>query len=246
MVCRASRIVQTVRDAILLVLSLVLISTDIGPGKEASNFLLAGICAVIFVLTVVNIVLNVFKIKKKGYFFGNSVFQLIIGFVMLGLFFPLGIILVGFNLAVLVTLWEKKTLEEQMKHPSRPITKKYRAFVGAGVVAMFVAIFLSWLSAISFPLIGIYLRTADLTSAANIVSNTITTIIGILAIVLTPVTLISGILGLFKRRFALISGILSIIIGTGWIVTLTTMAGPGAYVFVFGGALVIAALLIVK
>lgn len=73
---RASRVIQTVRDAILALLSIVLISTDIGPGKEIANYLLAGICGVLLALTIVNISLNAFKAKKKGYFYGNAVFQL--------------------------------------------------------------------------------------------------------------------------------------------------------------------------
>jgi hypothetical protein len=241
MVRRASRIVQTIRDAILLILSLVLVSTDIGPGKEIANLVLAGISAVIFVLTVANIILNVLKVNRKGYFLGNSIFQLLVGFFLLGLFPSLGIILVGFNLAVLVTLREKKTHEERMEHPPRPITRKFRAMVGAGVLVMFVGISVSWLAPTSFPLIGVYLHTVDLSSVANLVSNTMATIFGFLALVISPISLTSGLLGLFKRRFALVSGILAIIVGTGWIISMITIAGPGAYIFVVGGAVVLAA-----
>jgi len=242
MVRRASRIIQTIRDAILVILSLVLISTDIGPGKEASNILLAGISVVILVLTCVNIILNAFKVNRKGYFLGNSIFQLIIGiFPLLGLFPPLGIILVLLNLIVLATLREKKPLEERKKHLPRPIKRKYRALVGAGVLIMFLGISVSWLTTTNFPLIGVYLRTVNLSVVANLVSNSIATIFGFLALVTSPISIITGLLGLFKRRFALFSGILTVIVGTGWIASLITIAGPGAYIFVFGGALVLAA-----
>lgn len=247
MVRKASRIIQTVRDAVLLVLCLVLISTSIGPGKELGNLVLAGISAVIFALTVLNIILNAFKVKGKGYFRVNSILQLIVGlFFSLGLYPPLGIILVGFNLAVLISLREKKTLEERMKHPPKPITRKYRALVGAGVLTMFAAISVSWLNTTSFPLIGVYLRTVDLSSAANLVSNSVAMIFGFSALVLAPISLVTGLLGLFKRRFALLSGILAVVVGTGWIVSMMTMAGAGAYIFVFGGALVLAAFIAVK
>lgn len=247
MVRRASRIIQTIRDAVLLVLSLILISTDIGPGKELANFVLAGISATIFVLTVVNIILNALKVKRKGYFRGNSIFQLIVGlFLSLGLFLPLGIILVGFNLAVLATLREKKTLEERMKHPPKPITRKYRVLVGAGVLVMFVSISVSWLATISFPLIGVYLHTVDLSSAANLVSNTTATMFGLLALVVSPISLVIGLLGLFRRVFAFVCGILAVIVGIGWIVSMMTMAGPGAYVFTLGGALVLVAPIVAK
>jgi hypothetical protein len=242
MVRRASRIVQTVRDAILLVLSLVLVSTDIGPGKELSNLLLAGISATIFILTVVNIILNALKVKRKGYFLGNSIVQLLIGFFpLLGLFPPLGIILIVFNLAVLFTLREKKTVEKGMKFPPRPITRKFRSLVGAGLLVMFAGISVSWLATTNFPLIGFYLRTADLSSVAKLVSNTFAQIFGFLALVISPISLVAGLIGLFKRRFAFVSGILAITVGTGWIVSTATLAGIGPYVFICGGAIVLAA-----
>src|SRR4030066_114203 len=87
---------------------------------------------------------------------------------------------------------EKKTLEERMKHPAKPITSKYRVFVGAGVLVMFVAILFSWFNNISFPLIGVYLRTVDLSEASNLVSNPIGMIFGFLALVGVPISLILG------------------------------------------------------
>ncbi|HEX9862659.1 MAG TPA: hypothetical protein VGB11_05175 [Candidatus Bathyarchaeia archaeon] len=247
MVRKASRIVQAVRDLILLILSIVFISTSIGPGKELSNLFFAGISATILALTVVNIILNAFKVQRSGYFRGNSVFQLILGlFLSLGLYPPLGIILVILNVAVLFTLYEKKTLEERMKHPAKPITSKYRVFVGAGVLVMFVAILFSWFNNISFPLIGVYLRTVDLSEASNLVSNPIGMIFGFLALVGVPISLILGLLGLIKRVFAKASGILAVVVGIGWIISMTTMIGPGAIVFAIGGALVLAALIAAK
>ena len=247
MIRKASRIVQTVRDAILVILSIVFISTSIGPGKELSNLIFAGISATILILTVANIILNVLKVQRKGYYLGNSIFQLMLGiFLSLGLFPPLGIVLVVFSVAVLVTLYEKKTPEERMKHPPKPITRRYRAFVGAGVLVMFVAILFSWLNFISFPLIGVYLGTVDLTEAAGLVSNPMAMIFGFLALVAAPVSLILGLLGMFKRTFAWVSGILVVIAGIGWIVSMTTMTGLGAFVFTLGGAIELAALIVAR
>ena len=244
---RISRVIQTVRDAILVVLSVVLISTDIGPEKEMSNYLLAGICGVILALTVVNICLNAFKVKRKGYFYGNSIFQLLVGFLLLGLLPPLGIILLLFNFAVIASLIEKKTLEEQMKHPPKPITKKHRIVVGAGVLVMLSGIFLSWLSNTNFPIIGVYFGTVNLSVVSNTVSaSAVTVIFGLLALVGSPISIIIGALGLLRRRFAWISGILALVIGVGWIITLTTMTGIGPLVFLVGGVLVLSARFIAK
>ena len=221
---------------------MVLISTDIGPGKEMANYFLAGICGVILVLTVVNIGLNAFKVKRKGYFYGNSIFQLVVGFLLLGLFAPFGIILLLFNFAVIASLGEKETLEERLKHPPKPMTAKHRTLVGAGVLVMLLSIFLSWLSAVNFSLIGVYLGTVDLSVASSAVSsNAVTVAFGILALVGAPISMIIGSLGLLRRRFAWISGILASVIGVGWIIALTTLAGPGPFVFLFGGVIVLSA-----
>jgi len=242
---RASRVIQTVRDAIVALLSIVLISTDIGPGKEMANYILAGICGVLLALTIVNIILNAFKVKRKGYFYGNAIFQLILGFFFLGLFAPLGVILLLFNLAVIVSLWEKKTPEELLKHPPKLVTRRHRVLIGAGVLVMFASFFVSWLSTVEFPLIGFYLGTVDLSSASNLVSSsTVTTIFAVLTIVSSPISLIIGALGLLRRRFAWISGTLALIVGIGWILAVTTKVGPGPFIFVFGAIIILSALFI--
>jgi hypothetical protein len=242
---RTSRVIQTVRDAIVALLSIVLISTDIGPGKEMANYLLAGICGVLLALTVVNISLNAFKAKRKGYFYGNAIFQLIVGFFFLALFAPLGVVLLLFNLAVVASLWEKKTPEELLKHPPKPVTARHRVLIGAGVLVMLSSFFFSWLSTVEFPLIGFYLGTVDLLSASNMVSSsTAITIFGLLTIVGAPISLIIGALGVVRRRFAWISGTFALIVGIGWILTVTTKVGPGPFIFVIGAIVVLSALFI--
>ena len=244
---RISRVIQTARDAVLVLVSVVLISTSIGPGKEMSNYLLAGICSAILALTVVNIILNVLKVKKKGFFYSNSVFQIVMGFFFLGLFAPLGIILLAFNFVVVASLWEKKTPEELLKHPPKPVTKKHRIIVGAGILIMLLSIFVSWLSSTNFPLIGFYLGTVNLSVVSDTVSaSTVTVIFGLLALVGSPISMIIGSLGLLRRRFALVSGILSLVIGVGWIISLMSVTGIGPLIFLVGGALVLSARFIAK
>ena len=241
MVRKASRIIQTIRDVVLLVLCSVLISTSIGPGKEFANLIFAGICAVILTLIALNIISNVLKVQRKGYFRYNAIFQLLLGiFLSLGLFPPLGIVLVIFNAAVLVTLWEKKTAEERRGHPPKPITRKYRAFIGVGALIMFSAILLSWFNTINFPLIGVYFGSTSLTEASNQISGPIAMMFGFLALVGAPISLIFGLLGLFKRMFAWTSGILAVVIGIGWVISMTTTVGLGAFVFTLGGVLMLA------
>jgi hypothetical protein len=85
-----------------------------------------------------------------------------------------------------------------------------------------------------------------LSEASNLVSNPIGMIFGFLALVGVPISLILGLLGLIKRVFAKASGILAVVVGIGWIISMTTMIGPGAIVFAIGGALVLAALIAAK
>jgi hypothetical protein len=244
---RASRVIQTVRDIVVALLSVVLISTDIGPGKEAANYLLAGICAVLLALTIVNISLNAFKVKKKGYFYGNAIFQLILGFFFLALFAPFGVILLLFNLAVVASLWEKKTPEELLKHPPKPVTKKHRMLIGAGTLIMFSSLFFSWLSTVDFTLVGFYLGKVDLSSASNLVSSsTVTTILGVLTLVGAPISIIIGAFGLIRRRFAWISGAFALILGIGWIIILTSKVGLGPFIFTSGAIIVLSSLFLRK
>ena len=240
---RASRVIQTIRDATLALFSIVLISTDVGPGKEAANYLLAVICGVLLALTIVNISLNAFKVKGKGYFYGNAIFQLILGLFFLGLFAPLGVILLLFNLAVVGSLWEKKTPQELLKNPPKPVTTSHRVLIGAGLLVMFSSFFFSWLSNMEFSLIGFYFGTIDLSLVSNqISSSTIITLFGFLTIVGSPISLIIGVFGLLRRRFAWFSGIFALIIGIGWILGLTAKAGLGPFIFVFGAIIVLSAL----
>lgn len=244
---RISRIVQTLRDAILVIPSIVLISTDIGPDKEMANYILAGICAVILVLTIINLVLNAFRVKRKGFFYGNAIFQLLISFLLLGLIMPLGAILLGFNIAVIVSLVEGKTPEELLKHPPKPITKKYRITVGIGVLVMFASIFISWLVSINAPLFGFYIGLVDLFAVSNIVGDSLVMmVIGLLTLIGTPILLITGVLGLLKRVCACISAILAFVIAIGWIVTLTAVVGTGPFILLLGAIIVLVAHLIDK
>ena len=242
---RISRVIQTIRDVILVLVSAVLISTSVGPGKEVVNYIFAGICGVLLALSVVNIILNVSKVKRKEYFYGNTIFQLAVGIFLLGLFAPLGVILLLLNLVIAVSLWEKKTPEELLKHPPKPVTTRHRVLIGAGVLVMLISLFFSWLSEINFPLIGFYFGTVDLTLASSLISSSpVATLIGLLTIVGAPVSLIIGALGLVRRRFAWASGALALIIGLGWILVLTAKAGLGVFIFVFGASIVLSALFI--
>jgi hypothetical protein len=240
---RISRVIQTVRDVVLIGFSLLLISAVAsGSAKEAANYLVAFLSSGILVLTATNLTLNALKVKKKGFFYGNSVFQLVLGFFFLGLFAPLGLVYVLFNFAVIASLWEKKTPEEQLKHPTKPVTIKHRILVACGLLAMLASAFLSWFSVISFSIMGLYTRTANMSAVSQTVaSSTFAPTIGLLTILGWPILMIIGSLGLLRLRFASISGGVAVALGAGWIVVLSAVIGPGPFVLIVSGVILLSA-----
>ena len=239
---KSSRIIQTLRDAVVLLLSLVFMSTSYGKWvTEPAHLVLFSIAAVLFALTVVNLILNVFKVKRKGYFYTNSIFQLIIGLLLLGLVQIAGILLVSFNIAILVSLREKRSLEEQLKHPPVPITRNYRIAGGAGLPIILLSMFLPSLttSDASASIISIYAGILSRSNLPGLSIAPVAVIFALLGLILPPVSLICGALGLIKRLFSLMSGIFAILAGVSLMIVLTASTGPGAFGFILGGVMVL-------
>jgi hypothetical protein len=73
------------------------------------HYVLFGIAAALFVLSVVNMVLlHAVKVKGRGYFFFNSILQLVLFFIIAGSLPSLGIPLFALDLAIIITLRKKK------------------------------------------------------------------------------------------------------------------------------------------
>lgn len=108
---RANRIMQYARDIALIVVGVLLMSTSypvfLGQ-KEAAHFILFGIAAVLALFSLTNLILLIAKIKRKGYFYFNAIFQLPVGFVLAGLLAPVGIPVMALNIAILATMRDKK------------------------------------------------------------------------------------------------------------------------------------------
>ncbi len=110
MVSRLNRILQTVRDIVLLVISVVLMSTSYGKWvEEPAHYVLFGIAGTLFILSAVNMILLLaVKVKGRGYLFFNSILQLVLFFFLAGLLPPLGIPLLALDIAIIITLRQKK------------------------------------------------------------------------------------------------------------------------------------------
>jgi len=105
MVSRLNRILQGVRDAILLVSSVLIMGSSYGKWVvEPAHYVLFGLAAILFSLTAINIILLLRKIERKGYFYFNTIVQLPISFILAGLLGLIGIVFLIINLGILLTL----------------------------------------------------------------------------------------------------------------------------------------------
>src|SRR5271157_939240 len=142
---RMRKAVHLARDAVVGLLSVVIIGSQYPSLSEEPSFLVTiSISAVMLLLSVTDAVLVVARSKWRWYFLGNAVVQLILGLLWLGLFAPVGAIVVILNILALVTLREKKTAEELAAHPPLPRTRNYKVADGAGTLVLAASLFLPW------------------------------------------------------------------------------------------------------
>lgn len=243
MVSRRAKAVLVVRDAVVTVAALVLIGTSWGKWAEEPVFyILDSMMAVFLVLSAVDVALIVARTKRRGFFVGNSAFQVVPGLLLAGLFAPLGIIIILLNAISLVALRQKKTPEELAMRPPVPITRDYRLADGAGVLVMAGSMFLPWFSAeagSTASLLGIYYAIVAHTGLPNFSVSQVGVLFALLGLVLSPVAVALGALGMVRRRLSLISGVLGVLAGVGIVVAIAGAAGVGAYGFLGGGAVVL-------
>jgi MFS family permease len=242
LVRRLSRAVQGVRDAVLLVFSVVISSSTYGKWTNEPVFLVIfPIGVILLVLTVVDIILLVGKLKRRSFFYANSIAQLPILLLFAGLLGVVGLVLFLLDAAVLVTLREKKSPEEILKHPPVPITRNYRAVVGVGLLLVLFSMLMPWITTTNptFSILAIYVSIATHSGLPALSIEPARVLFALLALFLPPVSLICGGLGLIRRRLSLVSGTLGILAGGSMIVVTTASSGPGVYVSILGGAMIL-------
>jgi len=226
----------------MLVFSFVLVASTYGKWVNDPVFLIVfPLAAILLALTVVNIILVAKNVKRKGFYYANSITQVPILFLFAGLLGVLGLVFIVLDIAVLVTLPEKKTPEELLRHPPVPITRNYRILLGIGLSAMLISIFIPWLSTsdATLSLFGIYSGIATHSNLPAFSVSQTAVIFALLTLFLSPVSLVCGGLGMIRRRFSLVSGIFAILAGSSIMIVLTKSIGPGAYGFILGGILVL-------
>ena len=242
MVRRLNRVLQLVRDAVVTLTSVVLLATGWGKWvEEPVWYILLALSAVFIALSAIDVVLVVRNVKRRGFYYGNAIYQLVPSFILLGLLPPLGAAILILNAGVLATLGVKKSPEELLKHPPVPITRNYRVVVGVGSLVMLVSLFIPWLmtSDSSVSLFGVYAGIVTHSNLPGLTISQISVIFALLTLVLSPVSLVLGALAMVRRKSSLVSGILAVIAGVSTVVILPASIGFGPYAFVAGGALVL-------
>ena len=244
MVRRLNRVLQLARDAVVTLTSVVLLATGWGKWvEEPVWYILLAFSAAFIGLSVVSVVLVAKNVKNRAFYFGNAIYQLFPSFILVGLLTYLGVAVLALNVAVLATLGVKKTPEELLKHPPVPITRNYRIVAGVGTLVMLGSMFAPWLAASgsSFSLFGVYSGIVTQSDLPGLSISPLSVIFALMTLVLSPVAQACGALALVRRRFSLVSGVLAVISGVSIMIVLTGSVGFGAFGFIAGGAVVLAA-----
>ena len=243
---RARKGIQLARDVVVALVSVVIIGSQYQRlGEEPAFLVTVSISALTLLLSVVDAGLVLAGLKWKRYFLGNAAVQLVLGLLWLGLFAPVGAIIVGLNVLALVSLREKKTAEEMKAHPPLPRTRNFKLADGAGTLIMAVSLFLPWFggSGASVSVVGVYLALATHSGLPGITVSQTGVLFALLALGGSPVAILCGGLGLRWRRLSVVAGLLGALTGIGAILLLggAVGAGAGAYGLAVGGIVILAA-----
>ncbi|MBI3858715.1 MAG: hypothetical protein HY296_00530 [Thaumarchaeota archaeon] len=227
---RVSRALLAVRDVGLLVFSFVIAGSSYGKWvNDPIFYIVFGLAAPLFPLSLVDVILVAKNVKRKAYFYINGIVQLPILGLFGGLFQPV-LAFLFLDIVILATLGEKKTAEELAAHPPVPITRNYRILVFAGVLAVVVSMLLPWLSTAdaSISIVGFYIALASHSGLPAISIQPAQVVLALLAVFLPPFSLALGAVGLVRRRLSLVSGSLAVVAGGCMLALLGPSAGVGA------------------
>lgn len=108
---KANKVLQYLRDISLFIVSLVLMASSYGKWvEEPAHYILFALAGLIMLLSLINILLILVKVKSRGYFYFNSIIQMVFALLFIGLgpTMPVGLILIVLNIIILITLRRKK------------------------------------------------------------------------------------------------------------------------------------------
>jgi uncharacterized membrane protein SirB2 len=107
MISRLNKILQGLRDALLLASSVLIMASSYGKWvKEPAHYVLFGIAVLLFTLTSINVIFLIRRAEGKRYFYFNTILQFVLSIILAGLpiVSPIGLILLLLNTGILITL----------------------------------------------------------------------------------------------------------------------------------------------
>lgn len=114
MISRTNKILQIIRDVIVLLISsfmlVVVYSNNIknANGTEPADFILFGIAGLIGFLSLINLLLVIAGVKSRFFFYFNTILLLILSLLLTGIWANgigiVGLIFLTLNIIILITL----------------------------------------------------------------------------------------------------------------------------------------------
>jgi hypothetical protein len=109
MVSRFNMILQGIRDVALIVVCVLTLSTSYGMlALERYAYFVFGIVTTFLILSAINMILLLKKVKEKMYFYFNAIVQLFPSFMLTLYSVWIGPVFLVLNIAIIVTLIERK------------------------------------------------------------------------------------------------------------------------------------------
>ena len=240
---RLARALSIARDVAVGLVSLIIIASQYSQiGSEPAFLVTVPMSALLLALCIVDIVLVVAN-RGRGVMVGIAAVQLLPGFLWLGLFLPIGLIILPLNVLVLVSL-RQKSPEELLMHPPVLRTRSYKLVVGTGTLVTLLSLPLPWFSGSGSP-VSLFGTYAALASHSNVLPSVSlgpeAVTFALLALVGSPLSVLFGALALRWRKLALLSGLLALVGGGGVAAVLGGVAEYVAYVLALGGVLTLTA-----
>ncbi len=87
--------------------------------EESAYYVVFGLAAIFFCVSTVNVILIMINIKRKIYYYGNTIVQVAVSFILVGLLGVFGVIVLFLDAGILLTLGEKR---EKQPKPEEPLS----------------------------------------------------------------------------------------------------------------------------
>jgi len=85
--------------------------------EESVYYVIFGLAAVFFSISAVNVILIMMGVKRKVYFYANTIAQVAVSFILVGLLGVFGVVVLLLDTGILLTLGEKREKKPKPEEP---------------------------------------------------------------------------------------------------------------------------------